>query len=201
MKSKVIKLATIFVSISLVAAVILKPSFSRNIENSIVIERSPDQVWTAIADIDQYANWSPFIKSVQGELKTGETLLIEIVPQGEDGMEFTPQVLVAKADEELRWIGKLGFRGVFDGEHYFILEKLEDNRTRLRHGEAFSGLLVPILWGLIADSTRKGFTDHNQSLKTLVESSAAMSLTNMSSIPVSSSVEMIKSRTLLSAND
>jgi hypothetical protein len=173
MNSKMIKLAVIVVSIFLIGGLISTASFNRSIKTSIVIERSPEQVWAAIAEIDQYVNWSPFIKSVQGELKTGEQLEVLIMPEGEDGMKFTPEVLVADTNRELRWIGKLGVHGVFDGEHYFILEKLDDNRTRLFHGEEFSGLLTPVIWSLIADSTLKGFLSHNQSLKMLVENKSA----------------------------
>ncbi len=173
MNSKMIKLTVIAVSILLVGGLISTGPFKRSIETSIMIERSPEQVWAAIAETDQYANWSPFIKSVQGELKVGEQLEVLIVPEGENGMKFTPEVLVADTNRELRWIGKLGVHGVFDGEHYFILERLDDNRTRLFHGEEFSGLLAPILWSLIEDSTLKGFTSHNQSLKTLLENKSA----------------------------
>jgi hypothetical protein len=173
MNSKMIKLAVIAVSILMVGGLISVTSFNRNIETSIVIERGPEQVWAAIAEIDQYANWSPFIKSIEGELKIGAQLEVLIMPEGEDGMKFTPEVLVADTNRELRWIGKLGVHGVFDGEHHFILEKLDGNRTRLLHGEKFSGLLTPIIWSSIVDSTLKGFTDHNQSLKMLVEKNSA----------------------------
>lgn len=173
MNSKMIKLAVIVVSISLIGGLISTSSFNHSIKTSIVIEGSPELVWAAIAEFDQYANWSPFIKSVQGELKVGEQLEVLIMPEGGDGMKFTPEVLVADSNREFRWIGKLGVQGVFDGEHYFILEKLDDNRTRLLHGEEFSGLLTPIVWRLIADSTLKGFKNHNQSLKMLVENKSA----------------------------
>jgi hypothetical protein len=169
MNSRMIKLAIIAVSILLVGGLISTASFNRSIETSIVIERGPDRVWAAITEINQYVNWSPFIKSIEGELKIGEQLEVLIMPEGESGMNFTPEVLVADTNRELRWIGKLGVHGVFDGEHYFILEKLDDNRTRLHHGEEFSGLLAPVIWSLIEGSTLKGFTDHNQSLKMLVE--------------------------------
>jgi hypothetical protein len=169
MNSKMIKLAVIAVSILMVGGLISATSFNRNIETSIVIERGPEQVWAAIAEIDQYANWSPFIKSIEGELKIGAQLEVLIMPEGDNGMKFTPEVLVADTNRELRWIGKLGVHGVFDGEHYFILEKLDGNRTRLLHGENFSGLLTPIIWSSIIDSTLRGFKNHNPSLKMLLE--------------------------------
>lgn len=173
MNSKIIKLVVIVVSIALIGGLISATSFNRSIKTSIVIESSPEQVWAAIAQIDQYANWSPFIKSIEGELKKGEQLEVLIMPEGENGMKFTPEVLVADPNRELRWVGKLGVHGVFDGEHYFILEKLADNLTRLLHGEEFSGILTPVIWDLIADSTLKGFLSHNQSLKMLVENKSA----------------------------
>jgi hypothetical protein len=71
---------------------------------------------------------------------------------GEHGMSFKPEVLVATPNEELRWLGKLGLHGIADGEHYFILSTNDDGTTRLNHGERFSGALVAFAKG----SARKG---------------------------------------------
>ena len=84
-------------------------------------------------------------------------------------MDFTPKVLAADKDAEFRWVGKLGFRGVFDGEHYFILEETGRGTTILHHGENFTGLLAYPLIGLIGDDTRAGFEAMNQALKERVE--------------------------------
>ena len=59
-------------------------------------------------------------------------------------MSFRPKVLAATSGEELRWVGKLGFHGVTDGEHFFILTTNDDGTTRLNHGERFSGALVAL---------------------------------------------------------
>jgi hypothetical protein len=52
-------------------------------------------------------------------------------------MSFRPKVLAATPGEELRWLGKLGFHGIADGEHFFILTTNDDGTTRLNHGERF----------------------------------------------------------------
>ncbi len=56
----------------------------------------------------------------------------------------------------MRWLGKLFVGGIFDGEHYFLLEPIDENRTRILDGENFSGLLVGPLSGMLV-ATREGF--------------------------------------------
>lgn len=60
-------------------------------------------------------------------------------------------------------------KGVFDGEHYFILEEITPNQTRFIQGENFTGLLSAILMKMIGEDTRGGFISMNEALKTQVE--------------------------------
>ena len=48
-------------------------------------------------------------------------------------------------NKEFRWKGKLFFKGLFDGEHYFILSDNKNGTTTITHGEYFSGVLVGLL--------------------------------------------------------
>jgi hypothetical protein len=61
-------------------------------------------------------------------------------------------------------LGHLLIPGVFDGEHYFLLEPLGDGKTRLMQGERFSGLLVCLLSGTLS-ATEAGFKAMNTALK------------------------------------
>ena len=87
-------------------------------------------------------------------------------------MDFTPEVLVAIEKEELRWVGRLGFKGIFDGEHYFILEETDRGTTVFRHGENFTGLLGYPLIALIREDTHNGFVAMNKALKARAEASS-----------------------------
>lgn len=84
-------------------------------------------------------------------------------------MEFEPEILITDADEELRWVGRLGMKGVFDGEQYFVLEEIARGTTVLHHGERFSGFLTYLLFPLIGESTENGFHAMNFTLKARVE--------------------------------
>jgi hypothetical protein len=72
--------------------------------------------------------------------------------------------LTLEANKEFRWKGKLGINGIFDGEHYFILESVDKDITKFIHGEKFSGLLVPFVRKML-DKTQKGFQLMNESIK------------------------------------
>ncbi len=79
-------------------------------------------------------------------------------------MTFQPLVLSLLKNKELRWRGKFLFKGLFDGEHYFILTDHLDGTVTLTHGEKFKGLLVPFL-GKALEKTKTGFDLMNQALK------------------------------------
>lgn len=143
----------------------------REIKTSIVINQSTEEIWKKMVETESYGKWNPFIKSIQGDLEVGKQITVFIQPKDENGMEFKPTLLNVDKNKELRWVGRLGIKGVFDGEHYFILERLGQNKTRLLHGENFSGALAPLMWEMIKDSTTKGFIAHNEALKLLSEQS------------------------------
>jgi hypothetical protein len=111
-----------------------------------------------------YPKWNPFITSISGEPKLGARLTVSINPPDGKGMTFKPTILNLELNKEFRWKGKLGITGIFDGEHYFILESLDKDITKLIHGGKFSGLLVPLL-GKMLDKTQKGFQLMNESIK------------------------------------
>ena len=141
------------------------PSISTEIE----IAAPASIVWEELTDGSSYPEWNPFVKHLSGDLVVGNHINITIQSEGNAPMDFTPEVLAAEVDAEFRWVGKLGFRGVFDGEHYFILEETDQGTTILHHGENFRGILAYPLIALIGDDTENGFESMNQALKERAE--------------------------------
>lgn len=141
----------------------------RRIETDATIDAPPERVWATLTDFASMADWNPFITRAQGTPREGERLSIRVEPPGKSAATFTPTVVTAQAPRELRWRGTLPVPGLFVGEHYFLLEPLPDaGGTRLTHGETFSGLLVPLMGGML-DATEQGFERMNAALKTRVE--------------------------------
>jgi hypothetical protein len=136
----------------------------KTIKTSIRIQATPAKVWQILTDFDRYPNWNPFLKFIKGEVEEGNTIHIHA-----GSMEFRPMVLAFEAEKEFRWIGNLLLKGLFDGEHSFIIEDLQDGTVNLKHEENFSGLLVGIFPKKLFTKTKEGFNEMNQKLKELAE--------------------------------
>lgn len=136
----------------------------KTIETEIIIEATTERVWQVLTDFKNHPKWNPFIRSISGEKKEGEKLIVFLKPPEGKGMTFHPMIKKFEPAKEFRWKGKLALPGVFDGEHYFILEEISAKRTRFVHGEKFTGLLV-LFMGKVLEKTKEGFVMMNKKLK------------------------------------
>jgi hypothetical protein len=139
------------------------------IKAEIIINSAPDKVWAILTDFDNYPQWNPFIKSIQGEVKVGNRIIARIEPPGAKGMTFKPKVLSFEKNKELKWLGHILFPGISDGEHKFELIENRNGTTTFVQSEKFMGILVPIFKNQLHNNTKKGFVAMNQKLKELTE--------------------------------
>jgi hypothetical protein len=142
---------------------------NREIQTDIWIDRPPADVWQILTATSDYPTWNPFIRSLKGDLRQGGKLEVEIAPPGGTPMTFRPTILVLQPNQELRWLGSVGIRGLFDGEHTLRLEP-DGARTHFIQSERFSGLLVNRFTSSLLDRTQLGFAAMNQALKQRAES-------------------------------
>lgn len=134
------------------------------LETSIMIDAPVTQVWEVFDDFKKYPEWNPFVLAIDGEVAKNEQIAITLAT-----MNFKPTVLKFDEASELRWLGKLWMKGIFDGEHYFQFKAIDENRTQFIHGELFKGILVPLMRKQLNGSIKKGFEEMNQALKTRAE--------------------------------
>jgi hypothetical protein len=142
------------------------------IVTEIDIAAPAERVWTVLTNFASYPEWNPFITRISGELRVGARLEARVVPPGSRGMTFRPRVVALEANRELRWLGRLGLPGIFDGEHAFRIEPIGPDRVRFVHSERFSGMLVPLARRSLDRGTRQGFEALNRALKQRAEAVA-----------------------------
>ncbi|MBI4591057.1 MAG: SRPBCC domain-containing protein [Candidatus Rokubacteria bacterium] len=135
----------------------------------IDIHASADQVWRVLTDFSAYREWNPYIISISGELRRGARLKVRVQPPAGRSLTFRPTVLVADQKRELRWLGRLLFPGIFEGEHAFQITPLEKDQVRFVQHETFRGLLVPLLRRWLNGQTRAGFVAMDRALKERAE--------------------------------
>ena len=141
----------------------------RKIRTEIDIAAPPERVWAVLTDFAAYPRWNPFIKSIAGTPAVGERLTVSINLPGRSAMTFKPVVKAAQPARELRWRGTVLMRGIFDGEHFFLVQPSGADGTHFIHGEVFSGLLVG-LFSRMFDDTEAAFRAMNDALKEQAES-------------------------------
>lgn len=145
----------------------------RTIHTEIGILAPAERVWAILADTKAWPAWNPFVVGLEGRLAVGEGLTARIRPPGRKEMVFRPRVVKYEPGRELRWLGSLGVKGLFDGEHGFRVAPEAEGRCRFEQFEAFSGILsTPIFW-MMAPQTRDGFVAMNKALKAKAEAVAS----------------------------
>ena len=83
-----------------------------------------------------------------------------LTPPGKSAMTLRPTIVKLEPGREFRWLGSLGMRGLFDGEHGFRVVPEDVGRCRFEHFETFTGLLVaPVMW-MVGEATRAGLRGH-----------------------------------------
>lgn len=141
---------------------------TKKIKTEIIIHSGPEKIWKILTDFHAYPTWNPFITDIRGNLEEGSQIQVRIEPNRGKSMIFKPVVLSKKENKELKWLGKLIFKGIFDGEHHFELIDHKNGTTRLIQSEEFSGFLVPFF---NLKNTEAGFRAMNQKIKELAEKS------------------------------
>src|SRR6266849_7461118 len=101
-------------------------------------------------DFAAYPRWNPFVVSIESKPEVGSRLRIRIKPPGRAAMTFTPKVLTAARNRELRWLGRLVVPGLFDGEHSFLTED-RGRSCSFHQAETFSGIPVPLFGNSLVD--------------------------------------------------
>jgi hypothetical protein len=141
----------------------------KEIRTEIEIVAPAERVWAVVTDFDRYGEWNSFITRAVGRLVPGEKLAVTIHPPGGRAVTFRPTVTAVEPGRRVVWLGHLGIRGVFDGEHIQEVEPISPGRTRYVQRENLSGVLVPFVGGILR-KTEAGFRRMNEQLKGRAES-------------------------------
>lgn len=136
----------------------------KEIYTEIEINAPARAVWSILTDFNRFPQWNPFMKRISGNLQEGSKLEIFINPPNSSEMTIKPEILEYEPGKKLRWLGVLGVRKLFDGEHSWTTEKINEDKTLFIQKEIFTGLLVPLGSGLLKN-TATGFEMMNQALK------------------------------------
>jgi hypothetical protein len=142
---------------------------SITVNTTVDIDAPKQLVWDVLTDFAAYHEWNPDTR-IEGTAQVGSKLTVHMGAASGRGMSFKPTVLAATPGVELRWVGRLAFGGIVDGEHFFILDRNADGTTHLIHGECYSGVLVALTKPFVNKGRNQdGYENFNRILKQRVE--------------------------------
>jgi len=144
--------------------------FEQNLHTEIEIDAPPEIVWEHLTDFGEYPTWHPFSKKFSAELLAGSPIYGTSQLPGQEPQEFVFTLLTVEHASELRWKGGLPIPGLFDGEHYFIIEEKPDGNVRFIQGEDFTGVIPLFFFDNFKNDFESNYETVNQALKKLSES-------------------------------
>lgn len=112
----------------------------KRIETEIILNVESIKVWKVLTDFESYAKWCSSIKFIKGKAKHNETIIMETATPDGSGKMHTGKGKITELIplKSLKWKG--GITGILVGVHFWYIEPIENNKTKLIQGEDFYGL-------------------------------------------------------------
>jgi len=129
-----------YISLAVLAVLLVLFFFGKkSVHHEIMINASPEKVWSVLTDTDQYDTWNPVMKLLEGEVKEGSKVKYQFTQDAENISEIPSNVKKVIPNKLLNQGGGLPFVLTFN--HKYILEPL-DNGTKLTIHEDYGGIGV-----------------------------------------------------------
>ena len=141
----------------------------QEVRTEIIIDAPPAKVWSVLADINKWHEWSPIINQSSGTASIGSKIDITMAgKEGKDGPQYSPKITEIEDAKYFRWRAHMMAGFIFTNDKVFELEEAEGG-TKLVHKELFSGLLAPVFCGKMEEGVPPMLNAMNKALKDLVE--------------------------------
>lgn len=136
---------------------------------TIEIDAPVARVWQELMDLAHWPHWNFAVRHLRGPIAEGRTTRAELSVYGLS-IPIDVEIVRIEPERELAWVGpRRTLRRLASGEHFFRLEALPGDRTRLVQGERFEGPAMPLLWRGLAPELHHLYGRSNEALKARIE--------------------------------
>ena len=146
---------------------------STPLRSEIEIDASPDRVWNVLTDFAAYPDWNPFIRRLDGQFTVGSRLTTRIEPPGGMGMTLRPTVLAAVSAASCAGWAIWASPACSTASTTSASNRSGRSVSASSRRSASPGMLAPLVLRFIEQSTRQGFKEMNEALKTRAERPAS----------------------------
>ncbi|OPY33111.1 MAG: Polyketide cyclase / dehydrase and lipid transport [Methanomassiliicoccales archaeon PtaU1.Bin124] len=135
----------------------------REIRGFVEIDAAAGAVWNELTDFGSYSTWNSFITKMDGTVKEGEVFAVNVVPPGRKENRFRSKLIKVDHGRRLEFHGSIK-PGILRDVHVFVVEPLNDRRTKLYQSIVFRGLATSMV-GSTIDDCQKGLDAMNAAFK------------------------------------
>lgn len=144
-------------------------AFAVDIRARTPIAAPAEAAWAVLADTASYPEWNPFVHRLEGDLREGSRIEVDLRLEGRKPQRLRPTVVEVVDGAAFEWLGSVGVPGLLDGRHRFELRPTGASTCELLHTERLSGLLIPLFRTMLTTATPAAFVALNDALKDRVE--------------------------------
>lgn len=133
----------------------------------VVAEIELDHPITAVSDllcdVEHYKDWSRVFSFRFAQARPGGRALLMARLAGPVVAAIPVKFDNLDPEREVRWSG--GFKVAAHGSHYLKMEKIDEDRTRLIHGEVFTGPAIELPWNAISGNLTRAYHAFNREVQ------------------------------------
>ncbi|TMU55132.1 SRPBCC domain-containing protein [Flagellimonas algicola] len=155
---------SMYIAIGVIAIMlILTVTGRKSAHHEITIKASPEKVWKVLTDMNDYSNWNPVMKLLEGEVKEGNEVKYRFTQDADNISEIGATVVQITPNRLLNQKG--GIPLVLTFNHKYILEPTGSS-TKVTIHEDYKGIGVNF-WN--PKGVEEAYGKLNMALKVRVE--------------------------------
>lgn len=140
----------------------------RTVHAEIIIDATPQQVWSVLTDTKSYGSWAKFMTKIDGEIKDQGNITVDFtVDEEKQKINQVKHVISATEGKEFAWSEKF-MMGMIDN-HRFIVEATADGKTRFIQSDEVKGGMAWLFGKSLMKFEMKNYPVFNRSLKAEAE--------------------------------
>ena len=138
-------------------------------QTTFAVNAPAPRVWAALTAVDRYPEWNPQIPRLNGSLRPGEQIALQLALPGRPPMDLTATIEDARPDALLTWRGHVLAAWFFEGYRRFEIEPVAPGQVRVTHVEDVHGLLAPLFDMVLGRRVQASHDALNAALKARAE--------------------------------
>lgn len=136
---------------------------------SVLIEAPQELAWKVLMDFEQFKNWNPLFRLIEGDMRVGGGLVETINLFGSKPVRWSSKIIELESPRKFAWRGHVWFKNFGEGEHHYEITPLKENLCRFDHWELFYGIIPNVIGPIFVRVAKNKFEEMNQAMKERVE--------------------------------